>query len=347
MGEMGGDQDDVFQEGRNAYAAYIKKEFTPSYRDWHRKALEFFGGIDRKVDSGGVNAWTEEAFSWSDEEIKFRHSMEASIRQFLEENQGPVGIDFFRRITKSNLPKGAQLLVGISSHRIRDAVTPDRLIEEYNTQLAKYLLGEGERPVFSPPAPEEVEAELIRRASGKLRQEDAVEINESLEDIAFLMKKRASEKGGSINNTGFRGEKTWHESRFIDEVLYELSSNALHFIPKSGGRIDLGGESNKDTATFTVEDNGSGILRENLSKIFKPGWTTRERPDTKGTETGGLGLDLVRGIVEHVFNGRIVVESNGFKYDPQTELVTPSNVTTGTKFTITYPNKPPKEALVV
>lgn len=51
-----------------------------------------------------------------------------------------------------------------------------------------------------------------------------------------------------------------------------------------------------------IRDNGEGIPRENLEKIFRPGFTT------KGPTYKGLGLSMARQIVER-HNGQIEVDS--------------------------------------
>ena len=53
---------------------------------------------------------------------------------------------------------------------------------------------------------------------------------------------------------------------------------------------------------LVIKDNGSGISRENLRKVFDPFFTTRK----KGT---GLGLSIVRKVI-HDHGGRISVESH-------------------------------------
>ena len=52
-----------------------------------------------------------------------------------------------------------------------------------------------------------------------------------------------------------------------------------------------------------IKDSGEGIAQENLSRVFDPFFTTREKQG--GT---GLGLSIIFGIVEK-HNGRISVES--------------------------------------
>jgi len=61
-------------------------------------------------------------------------------------------------------------------------------------------------------------------------------------------------------------------------------------------------EGAKDYIAITISDNGSGIPKENLSKIFEPFYTT------KGQKGTGLGLSVIWGIVDN-HNGTITVES--------------------------------------
>jgi two-component system cell cycle sensor histidine kinase/response regulator CckA len=62
-------------------------------------------------------------------------------------------------------------------------------------------------------------------------------------------------------------------------------------------------KSTKDTVRIDIKDTGVGIPEENLSKLFTPFFTTKEKG--KGV---GLGLPVVHGIIER-HNGKIEVES--------------------------------------
>ena len=63
----------------------------------------------------------------------------------------------------------------------------------------------------------------------------------------------------------------------------------------------------KDYAWFSIKDNGIGISKENLSKIFDRFYRVENATHTvKGT---GLGLHLVKMTIEQYHHGKITVES--------------------------------------
>lgn len=104
------------------------------------------------------------------------------------------------------------------------------------------------------------------------------------------------------------------------QVVTNLEKNAIEAMP-NGGTLEVSVEGDDEEITFIVSDTGTGILKENMDKIFTPFFTTKEMG--KGT---GLGLALIYGIVK-MHKGKIHVESN-------TE---PAEGQTGTTFRITIP----------
>jgi PAS domain S-box-containing protein len=79
----------------------------------------------------------------------------------------------------------------------------------------------------------------------------------------------------------------------VNQVLGNLLTNALRHTPR-GGRVALRAELDAAAVRFTVLDTGSGIAAEELSHLFDRFWEGR-RAAQRG---GGLGLPIVRGIVE-------------------------------------------------
>jgi two-component system NtrC family sensor kinase len=90
----------------------------------------------------------------------------------------------------------------------------------------------------------------------------------------------------------------------LRQALIALLMNAGDATP-AGGRIEVETRKSGDhEVTFSVTDNGVGIPRENLDRIFSPFFTTK--PVGQGT---GLGLALCHGIVT-AHGGAILVESD-------------------------------------
>lgn len=97
------------------------------------------------------------------------------------------------------------------------------------------------------------------------------------------------------------------DERALKQILINLVSNAVKFTPE-GGRIDVvAGQSHSGDFQIMVADNGPGIPREKIDKIFMPFNQVDNRYDRQGGGTG-LGLALVRGLCE-LHGGRAWIES--------------------------------------
>jgi PAS domain S-box-containing protein len=105
----------------------------------------------------------------------------------------------------------------------------------------------------------------------------------------------------------------------INQVLINLVNNSVYALPISGGRIDVElsntviddrtGPLAKKLAPgkyvcLQVKDNGSGMDKEVLDRIFEPYFTTKDVD-----QGSGLGLSVVHGIVEN-HNGLITCDSS-------------------------------------
>ncbi|MFZ2446179.1 MAG: ATP-binding protein [Syntrophobacteraceae bacterium] len=131
-----------------------------------------------------------------------------------------------------------------------------------------------------------------------------VDLNRLVEDMAKLVEKEASQKGIEIVRQ-YRGDLSpiQTDPPLLRQVVLNLLNNAVYAIGQNGAiairtRIPESGH-----VELEIGDNGCGIRKEDLHKIFDPFYTTK--PPGKGT---GLGLSICHSIIVRL-GGRIAVES--------------------------------------
>lgn len=92
------------------------------------------------------------------------------------------------------------------------------------------------------------------------------------------------------------------DEEMIEQVLINLVKNAIESLNNSeSGKIILRGESDENNVIIEVTDNGPGIIKEALARIFVPFFTTKK-------SGSGIGLSLSRQIMQ-MHNGTLTVES--------------------------------------
>jgi len=97
---------------------------------------------------------------------------------------------------------------------------------------------------------------------------------------------------------------------YMTSIIRNLIGNAVEAVNDQAlGHITIDCEDDGDTLTLFVADNGSGIAKKNIPYIFNPGFSTKFENST-GDSKRGVGLVVVKNLVEQVFNGHIVVESH-------------------------------------
>jgi len=97
------------------------------------------------------------------------------------------------------------------------------------------------------------------------------------------------------------------DPRQMKKVLYNLFSNALKFNDPEKGRVWVRLAADEDRVTLAIEDNGIGIPRDQLGRIFER-FTQVESSAARRYEGSGIGLALVKEIVT-LHGGNISVES--------------------------------------
>ena len=88
----------------------------------------------------------------------------------------------------------------------------------------------------------------------------------------------------------------------FDWVLENLLKNALDAMDGAGS-IKIFIKDDKAQIVIDITDSGKGISKQHISKVFKPGFTTKKRG-------WGLGLSLSKRIIEQYHKGELFVKNS-------------------------------------
>ena len=143
---------------------------------------------------------------------------------------------------------------------------------------------------------------------GLIQYQPAVyELRQFITSNINLLKINADNKNISINYDLDKEYKVYTDANMLNTIIRNLCTNAIKFTHEGGTINIICREDDDNFCRISVSDNGVGIPKENLEKLF----SLQNSVSTTGTkqESGtGLGLILCREFVEK-HNGRIWVES--------------------------------------
>ena len=128
-----------------------------------------------------------------------------------------------------------------------------------------------------------------------------------IEENVSLMQNKANQKEIEIDAIAEGVPHAYGDNNMINTVLRNLLSNAVKFTPRNGNIKVVAEEYDKDHIKISVVDNGIGIDKGDIDKIFDltSHFTTNGTDSEEGT---GLGMVLCKDFVEKN-KGIIWVES--------------------------------------
>jgi len=147
---------------------------------------------------------------------------------------------------------------------------------------------------------------LVSDRFGKIGSKPQLEPNNIVAEIDKMVeyiRKRATGKVQFIfNHDDVAVMEAAISPPLFDWVIENLLKNALDAMDGKGSiTIDL--KENPKDIYIDVTDTGKGISAANITKVFKPGFTTKKRG-------WGLGLSLSKRIVEQFHNGKLFVKQS-------------------------------------
>lgn len=227
-------------------------------------------------------------------------------------------VAIFMDITEiKNIDRMKSSFVAMASHELR---TPLTAIKGFTSTL---LMDDG----FSPDERREFlmiieqECDRLRRLIDDLLNTARIEANESLKpnytmvdikallDKVVMIQKQATNKHTIRLDVRSELPKIVADEDKLDQILTNLMNNAIKYSPNGGDitihcMLEEGGKS----YLFGVEDQGLGIPKDHANKVFDK-FHRVNNDDNRKIYGTGLGLYLVKHLVETVHFGKIWVES--------------------------------------
>ncbi|MDR3046401.1 MAG: response regulator [Bacteroidales bacterium] len=227
---------------------------------------------------------------------------------------------YLRRMTKELNTSGKQIrfqFLSVLSHELK---SPINAIEGYLNIMKDKQLGDNidDYMTMIDRSGERIRGmrslimdmlDLTRLESGKKSREvtkiDLVEIMKISRDTMLPM---AIQKGVKITIDAESKEFPYLADRQDMEIIFNnLVSNAVKY-NKDNGTVKCVFRENDNSITISVSDTGIGLSQEDISKLFQE-FVRIKNEKTKAISGSGLGLSIMKKIVEESYHGTVSVES--------------------------------------
>ncbi|GAA4751013.1 sensor histidine kinase [Flavisolibacter ginsenosidimutans] len=135
---------------------------------------------------------------------------------------------------------------------------------------------------------------------GSTPQLDEKNVVGQVRGMVDYVQKRAGGKVSFAVQTKDEDVRAKISAPLFDWVIENLLKNALDAM-EGKGKITVAINQSPTDVTIDVTDTGKGISRQNIGKVFKPGFTTKKRG-------WGLGLSLSKRIIDQYHKGSLTVK---------------------------------------
>lgn len=140
-----------------------------------------------------------------------------------------------------------------------------------------------------------------------LYSENDIQVDPLLKHVYENWIDSIKEKNCNILITGDKNLCVKGDENRIRQIFANLIRNAIDFIPKDSGIIEIGATGEKKMVVFSVKDNGVGISEKDQKELFKKFFQADKTMERKHGGTG-LGLAICQGLTEGM-KGYMWVES--------------------------------------
>ncbi|KHD37998.1 histidine kinase [Clostridium acetobutylicum] len=137
-------------------------------------------------------------------------------------------------------------------------------------------------------------------------KKEEFDVNEIIKAVCGLLEKSASRKNISLKVFGEDVPNLIGDNDKFKQMIINLVDNAIKYT-EAGGEVSVYKKYTKDDVIISVKDNGVGIPKEHLQRIFERFYRV-DKARSRANGGTGLGLAIVKHIVLN-FNGSINIES--------------------------------------
>lgn len=264
-----------------------------------------------------VRRLLDHSMSIGDRAAEFEITLGAVASPSVSESRGVVGV--FRDVTREReISKAKTDFVAKASHELRTPLSSIRAriemladgdVQDEATRAEFYQVIQSETNRLSRLIDQMLNISRIEAGITQARWED-IDVAALAQEAADLVGPQARERNIALTvRKGTLSYRAQADREMMLQVLINLASNAVKYTPE-GGSVTITTDLSDDNQAVTVfvDDTGLGIPDEALPKMFQKFYRVEQNKEfAKGT---GLGLNLVKQIIEVVHGGEVGVSSS-------------------------------------
>jgi len=206
-------------------------------------------------------------------------------------------------IAQKNKSTQNQVWAGMAKETAHQLGTPISSLQGWVEMLKE---NENSVPIVREMEKDVDRLKLISDRFGKIGSKPKLEprnIRSQIENMVAYIKRRSTDKVTFNLATNTEAAIIAKISGpLFDWVIENLLKNALDATVGTGV-INIKIKDETDEVIIDISDTGKGISQKNISKVFKPGFTTKKRG-------WGLGLSLSKRIIEQYHGGELFVKTS-------------------------------------
>lgn len=145
----------------------------------------------------------------------------------------------------------------------------------------------------------------------KKETEDGMEMSELFTILIQSIQNEFSDSGKRLFVVLNHDDRLYTKDPYLFlSVFHNLINNSLDAVKVDTCTVIITEQEGEDDYIYTVSDNGPGVPEEYAERIFEPRFSTKIDYET-GTVNRGLGLCIVKDIVEESLGGKIDLSAMG------------------------------------